>query len=211
MQIDGTGELNIEPSCPTDLLVSSSSRKTECVETDEHVVVDNEVEENTPPETLEKSDTAVETEVESGATIIKEREYKLSGVVCQIHDGANQRHLVSLAYVANSYHEMKQFEVNDPSASGQWYIFNDFSIAPVSVQEAVWFTLDWKVPCVLFYSSSELLDSTEHAMPPVDRTKLTPDQLVNPFVHVSNLFLYPICPKYSESRERIFSIISGKF
>lgn len=219
MQIDAAGELNIEPTCPSDIVPvppPTSSRKTDCVETDENgdgevgetvadaddvqsttdALNDLKTTEATLPEPLPTAAAAEKEEEEevSAVTalppppppaIVKEREYKLSGVVCQIHDGANQRHLVSLIYVANSYHELKQFEVTDTSVSGQWYIFNDFSIAPVSLQEAVWFTLDWKVPCVLFYSSAELLDGIEHARPPVDRTKLTPDQLVNPFVHVS--------------------------
>lgn len=105
--------------------------------------------------------------------ITKKKDYKLSAVVCQINDG-NQRHLVSLVYVSNNYHEMKK--AGNDNKYGQWYIFNDFSIAPVSLQEAVWFTLDWKVPCVLFYTSTELIDDNTVDEPP--------EKLVNPFLHV---------------------------
>uniref|UniRef100_A0A182YA82 PAN2-PAN3 deadenylation complex catalytic subunit PAN2 n=1 Tax=Anopheles stephensi TaxID=30069 RepID=A0A182YA82_ANOST len=79
--------------------------------------------------------------------------YNLSAVVCYINDGS-QRNLVSLVHVPACYQELKQ--PGDANPMGSWYIFNDFSISPVPVQEAVWFTLDWKVPCVLFYTSSEL-------------------------------------------------------
>lgn len=120
---------------------------------------------------------------------LKKRDYKLSAVVCQIHDGGNQRHLVSLVYVSKSYHDMKQCagDTDTDADGGQWYIFNDFSIAPVSVQEAVWFTLDWKVPCVLFYTatSTDLVEK-EKVANAVEKS-VGAEQLVNPFVHVCSL------------------------
>lgn len=54
---------------------------------------------------------------------------------------------------------------------------NIYSIAPVSVQESVWFTLDWKVPCVLFYTCADSVD--------ILNEEVSSDQFVNPFVHVS--------------------------
>lgn len=52
------------------------------------------------------------------------------------------------------------------------------SIASVSEQEAVWFTLDWKVPCVLFYSSTEAI---AHGGKDITIESIS----FNPFAHVS--------------------------
>lgn len=64
-------------------------------------------------------------------------------------------------------------------------IFHDFqkflflySIASVTEQEVVWFTLDWKVPCVLFYSS---VDTVEH----ITKDAINESYSSNPFIHVS--------------------------
>lgn len=100
--------------------------------------------------------------------------YKLSAVVCQIING-NQKNLVALIRVGEQYHKAKLAEYD--CSAGQWYIFNDFSIASVSEQEAVWFTLDWKVPCVLFYSSEEIIAHESNVMD-------IEANLDNPFIHV---------------------------
>ncbi|XP_066994616.1 PAN2-PAN3 deadenylation complex catalytic subunit PAN2 [Anabrus simplex] len=79
--------------------------------------------------------------------------YDLSAVVCYIHDPQNpeKKNLVALLNVAAEYHERS---IGSPVK--QWYIFNDFSIAPVPAQEAVWFSLDWKLPCVLYWVNHKL-------------------------------------------------------
>ena len=37
----------------------------------------------------------------------------------------------------------------------QWYIFNDFSINTIMPAEARAINLNWKIPCILFYTSVE--------------------------------------------------------
>lgn len=92
------------------------------------------------------------------------KNYKLSAVVCQIDDGSN-KNLVSLIHVDHRYHSARLPETDhEKYTDGQWYIFNDFSIAPVPIQEAVWFTLDWKVPCVLYYSSTEVFNLEDNQL-----------------------------------------------
>lgn len=91
-------------------------------------------------------------------------------MVCQIDDGQN-KNLVALIHVDSSYHVGRPKAGEEATYEGQWYIFNDFSISPVEEQEAVWFTLDWKVPCVLFYRTDE---SAVDASP-------VPDQSIDPF------------------------------
>ncbi|XP_054716046.1 PAN2-PAN3 deadenylation complex catalytic subunit PAN2-like [Uloborus diversus] len=41
-------------------------------------------------------------------------------------------------------------------AAYQWYLFNDFSIIPITANEAVYLNFDWKIPCVLYFSRVDL-------------------------------------------------------
>lgn len=83
------------------------------------------------------------------------KNYTLTAVVCHIDEGTH-RNLVALINVEKAYHELKT--VNTSSAAlppdTRWYLFNDFTVSPVSVTEAVWFTFDWKIPTVCYYTST---------------------------------------------------------
>lgn len=73
--------------------------------------------------------------------------YDLHAVVCYINE--ERKNLVSIVKVGQTYHE----HISASHTSPQWYIFNDVSVSPVIGQEAVWFSLDWKIPCVLYWVS----------------------------------------------------------
>ncbi|KAJ8867342.1 hypothetical protein PR048_031143 [Dryococelus australis] len=80
--------------------------------------------------------------------------YDLAAVVCFVNDPLNyeKKNLVGLVRLLPD-------PIKDPNSSpdGQWHIFNDFSIVPVPAQEVVWFNLEWKLPCVLYW--------TDHGLP----------------------------------------------
>lgn len=75
--------------------------------------------------------------------------YDLYAVVCYINE--EKKNLVSIINVSQSYHSRSAGQ-----QISQWYIFNDFSVSPVNGQEAVWFSLDWKVPCILYFVDRSL-------------------------------------------------------
>lgn len=57
------------------------------------------------------------------------------------------------------------------------FFFSVDSITPINLEEVVWFTLDWKMPCVLFYSSLDSVDQLSREIP-------IQQQMDNPFIHV---------------------------
>ncbi|KAH7375292.1 PAB-dependent poly(A)-specific ribonuclease subunit PAN2 [Plectosphaerella cucumerina] len=74
--------------------------------------------------------------------------YSLIGMSIDIEASPGQRsHLVGMVNVAHSQPEAPE--------AGQWHLFNDFLVRPVSVEEALSFTTNWKVPSVITYQAKE--------------------------------------------------------
>lgn len=107
-------------------------------------------EEQSTEENSNTEETASDKQEKTEEGRVEKIQYMLTGVICHIDDQSSddRRHTVALIRVGPNYHER-----STGSAVGQWYIFNDFSISAVTPQEAVWFNLDWKVPCVLHYTA----------------------------------------------------------
>ncbi|XP_074037897.1 PAN2-PAN3 deadenylation complex catalytic subunit PAN2 isoform X1 [Leptinotarsa decemlineata] len=123
-------------------------------------------------EKLEIRKISEEEETPTGDNDIR-KIYELTAVVCYINDqtSIDKRNLVSLIKVPEFYFKEKDKE----SPEHRWYLFNDFSISPVSAHEAAWFSLDWKTPCVLYYSSSEILKSKTEIHQPLSRDVFNED------------------------------------
>ncbi|KAJ8946329.1 hypothetical protein NQ318_004219 [Aromia moschata] len=104
---------------------------------------------------VEKDKQANSTDEDPPATNERKRKFELSAVVCYVNDQSSpeKRNLVALVKVPDSYLQDRH------KSEHRWYLFNDFSISPVPAHEAVWFSLDWKVPCVLYYSCPEVQEA----------------------------------------------------
>lgn len=91
--------------------------------------------------------------------------YDLTAVVCFINDqsSSEKRNIVSLIKVPETY------KTGSSHFDHKWYLFNDFTISAVSAPEAVWFSLDWKIPCVLYYSTRDIEDSRSSIIQPITK------------------------------------------
>ncbi|PSN30631.1 hypothetical protein C0J52_22424 [Blattella germanica] len=109
-------------------------------------------------------DMTSSNEVEENENVIQSIKYDLAAIVCFIIDPHHheRKNLVALINVGPSYHGRSM-----GSPVSQWYVFNDFSISPIPASEVIWFSLDWKVPCVLYWMNR---DTPKDLSPPVQNT-----------------------------------------
>ncbi|GIY76008.1 PAN2-PAN3 deadenylation complex catalytic subunit PAN2 [Caerostris extrusa] len=104
---------------------------------------------------VEKSDNSkenkeqpdlIENNVETG-------EYELFAVVSVITDlqENGKDNIVSCIRVGPIGHMRHK-----GGAAYQWYLFNDFTIIPITNQEAYYLNHEWKLPCVLYYTRKDM-------------------------------------------------------
>lgn len=105
----------------------------------------------------------------------QKREYELTAVVCYINEPSpsDKRNVVALIKVQESYLPSGYKDKEE-----KWFLFNDFSICLVPAKEAVWFSLDWKVPCVLYYSSPKVRNSKTEVMTALNKDVFTQDACI---------------------------------
>ncbi|GAA5868955.1 hypothetical protein JCM16303_000318 [Sporobolomyces ruberrimus] len=92
-----------------------------------------------------------ETGKKSKVKVKESVDYELRAMVVQIQAEGEAPHLVALARVSPE----------GSKATPSWHLFNDFLVRPISEQEALSFSGDWKIPAVLFYErvdSKDILD-----------------------------------------------------
>lgn len=97
------------------------------------------------------------------------KQYELTAVVCYINEPSpsDRKNIVALIKVPDSCLS----NATKSDKEDKWYLFNDFSICVVPAKEAVWFSLDWKVPCVLYYSSTEVTTSKTEVVGALTKVK----------------------------------------
>ncbi|XP_018323979.1 PAN2-PAN3 deadenylation complex catalytic subunit PAN2 isoform X2 [Agrilus planipennis] len=105
--------------------------------------------------------------------------YNLSAVVCFIkdHSFSEKRNLIALIRLPN---RTKQPLYGGGYGDDEhlWYLFNDFTICTVPAQETVWFSLDWKIPCVLFYSSENMTLEKKELLPVITKEVFAQDESI---------------------------------
>ncbi|XP_019630569.1 PREDICTED: PAB-dependent poly(A)-specific ribonuclease subunit PAN2-like isoform X1 [Branchiostoma belcheri] len=77
--------------------------------------------------------------------------YELTSSVCHVQESRLGGNLVAHIKAGIPYHKRKE-----GITATQWYLVNDFAIAPMDKLDAVQFGMAWKVPCVLYFSRKDL-------------------------------------------------------
>uniref|UniRef100_A0A0L8I679 USP domain-containing protein n=1 Tax=Octopus bimaculoides TaxID=37653 RepID=A0A0L8I679_OCTBM len=79
------------------------------------------------------------------------KDYEIYATVSHIKDGKTSGNLVSCIKVGKKYHQRKE-----KVTCTQWYLFNDFSITPIEISEALHFDMDWKIPCIIYFTRKNI-------------------------------------------------------
>lgn len=77
--------------------------------------------------------------------------YDLLATVGHVQDPKSGGNLVAHIHVGTTYHSRKE-----GVTCSQWYLFNDFAITPISPIDAVYFSLDWKIPCAVVFTRRDI-------------------------------------------------------
>ncbi|XP_027041539.1 PAN2-PAN3 deadenylation complex catalytic subunit PAN2-like isoform X1 [Pocillopora damicornis] len=85
--------------------------------------------------------------------------YDLLATVGHVQDFKSGGNLVAHIHVGNTYHSRKE-----GVTCSQWYLFNDFAITPISPNDAVHFSLDWKLPCAVVFTRRDINGRHETAI-----------------------------------------------
>lgn len=125
-------------------------------------------------EKIEKEDSRKKLE-QTEESNEQKKDYELTAVVCYINEPSpsDKRNVVALIKIQESY-----LPNTCKDKEEKWFLFNDFSICAVPAKEAVWFSLDWKVPCVLYYSSPEVRNSKTDVVAALTKDVFTQDACI---------------------------------
>ena len=77
--------------------------------------------------------------------------YELMAVVSHIKDAKSNGNLVAEIKVSEMYYKLKE---NISYTS--WYLFNDFAIKNIPASGAVSYDMNWKMPCIMYYTKVNL-------------------------------------------------------
>lgn len=66
---------------------------------------------------------------------------------------AGRENIVSLIKVGPEYHEKQH-----SSGMAHWYVFNDFTVHSIKESEVAYMPIEWKQPCMLYYTKKDLAD-----------------------------------------------------
>ncbi|XP_071966224.1 PAN2-PAN3 deadenylation complex catalytic subunit PAN2-like [Antedon mediterranea] len=98
------------------------------------------------------------------------QKYLLHTSLAHIRDLRSGGNLVAHINVGKMYHKRKEGVTHT-----NWYVFNDFAITPIERYEARQFNLDWKMPCVLYFTRTDLSDRYNTTVQnPIDESVLLP-------------------------------------